>query len=164
MLAGRISGVVALMAMMVVGAVFMGGCGGGDDTAETTVTITKAEFVRKADTICRDAREAIISGSVPKLEKVVGTPKQQSLESELIPSLLIPTLEKEVEDLRALGAPAGDEAEIEKILRLTEGAIEEAKTEPETFIQGSTYKEGSEHFGEAYELSLKYGMKECPMR
>ncbi len=164
MLAGRISGAVALVALAVLGATLIAGCGDGDETADETVTLTKAEFIRQADAICRNTREAIIEGSVPEIEKVAGTPEMRQVELKLISSLLVPTVEKEVEDIRALGAPAGDEAKIEKILKLTEEAIAEAKTEPLTYTQGAGYKQGAEHFGEAYKLSLKYGMKECPAR
>jgi hypothetical protein len=154
------------VALMVVGAVLIAGCGGGgEETAEATPTPTKAEFIRKADSLCKEAREKIVNRTLPQLAKLDNEPKAaEELESRLVPSLLVPTLEDEAAALQALGAPAGDEAKIEKILELFEGAIEEARTEPETYIQGDSYKEGTEHYGKAYELALEYGMKECPMR
>jgi hypothetical protein len=152
--------------LVVASAALVAGCGGGgEETAEATPTPTKAEFIRKADSICKNAREKIVNVSLPQLSTLDNEPKaSEELEYKLIATLLVPTLEKELADLRALGAPAGDEAKIEKILQLFEGAVEEAQTEPESYVQGDSYKEGVEHYGTAYKLALKYGMKECPMR
>lgn len=152
-------GIVAL-AIAVVAVV---GCGGDDSSTETAASPTKAAFVREADAVCRKAQEEIIKGAskVP-IEDVPQARKEA--EFKMVSTLLIPTLEEEVDRLRALGAPAGDEAEIERMLELTEGAIDEAKTEPETYVQGEDYVNGSEHYGEANRLARGYGMKNCLFR
>jgi hypothetical protein len=142
------------------------GCGGDSDETETEATaITKAAFIRKADRICRLSREKFVEVGFAKAKKLADKPKaREALEFELIETLFVPTLENEIEELRALGAPPGDEAKIEKILELTEDTLEEAKTEPETFVAGEDYKEGFEHYGDAYKLARKSGMTECPLR
>jgi hypothetical protein len=154
---GLVAGAVALAILAV-------GCGGDGEETETTA-ITKTTFIRKADAICRKTREAITEQGFAEISKLVDDPKaRREKEFELVESLFVSSLEKEVEDLRALGAPAGDEAKIEKIVKLTEDALEEARAEPETYVVGDEYRSGFEHYGKAYKLARGYGMTECPLR
>jgi hypothetical protein len=136
------------------------GCGSNDAPTETTPSLSKAAFVQQADAICRNARDEIIK-AIAKIPRH-GEPRvREKIERGLISSVLIPALEEEVDRLRALGAPAGDAAAIEQILKLAEGAIDEAKTEPESYVGGEEYRSGSEHYGRANQLARRYGMKDC---
>jgi hypothetical protein len=139
------------------------GCGGGGSPDETTAALTKAAFVRQADAICQGTREEIVK-EFSKIQKLADDPQaREELEYKLISSLLIPSLEHEVEQLRALGAPPGG-AQIERMLKLIEGAIAEAKTEPETYVAGDSYRNGSVHFGKAQRLARDYGIEGCPVQ
>lgn len=142
------------------------GCGSSDDTGDTpTSTLSKAEFIKRADAICKRTREEVV---YPAAERVLslppGSPARRKLELKLVSSAFVPGLEKLLAELGELGAPAGDEAEIERIIELTEPALEEARTEPETYVAGKDYRFGEEHYGKAYQAAQDYGMKECPMR
>jgi hypothetical protein len=143
--------------------VLAAGCGSDDSSTETTAALSKAAFVREADAICRENREKIIKAAakIPLQEKPEA---REAVERKLISSLLIPGLEEVVDRIRDLGPPPSGEAQIERILVLTENAIEEAETEPETYVAGENYRDGSVRFGEANRLARGYGMKSCLAR
>jgi hypothetical protein len=140
------------------------GCGSGDGSSATGDGLTKAEFASRADAICTRAKDEIIENNSVRIRKAAGDPQaREALEYKLVKTAVIPALEDEVAQLKALGAPAGDDGQIEKMLKLIEGAIDEAKTEPETYVGGDHYRAGSEHFGDAHRLAVAYGIKNCPM-
>lgn len=140
------------------------GCGSGDGSSSTDDGLTKADFAGQADTICKQAKDDIVTKNVAQIRKLANDPKaREALEYKLVETAVVPSLEREVEQLKALGAPAGDDGQIGKMLKLIEGAIAEAKTEPETYVAGDDYRWGSEHFGKAHRLAVAYGIKNCPM-
>jgi hypothetical protein len=140
------------------------GCGSGDGSSSTAGGLTQAEFVGQAEAICKKAKNAIVQKNFAEIRKLASDPKaREDLEYKLVDSAVIPALEGEVEQLKALGAPAGDDGQVDQMLKLIEGAIAEAKTEPETYVAGDDYRWGSEHFGKARRLALAMGVKNCPM-
>ena len=139
------------------------GCGGDDSSSGTAASLSKAAFVREADAICRENREKVIKAAA-KIPLQKKPEAREEVERKLISSLLIPGLEEVVDRIRDLGPPPGGEEQIERILALTEDAIEEAETEPETYVAGEKYRNGSVHFGEANRLARSYGMKNCLVR
>jgi hypothetical protein len=158
-----------LAVVAIVFAVLAAGCGSSSDSggeATAAGTITKAEYIKKANAICLKAREDIVNPAVRRLQKVASEQPGKLPEEELkmIRVLVVPTLESEVAQLRALGFPEGDKLTLEKFLKLTEAVITEAEEEPETFVQGPQYEEGFAHYGKAYHVALDYGMSECPQR
>jgi hypothetical protein len=68
-----------------------------------------------------------------------------------------PSVEDQVQQIRDLGAPDGDEAEIEALLAEVETAIDETQQAAEA----GTVGEGEDPFAEADRLSLEYGLTEC---
>jgi hypothetical protein len=158
-----------LAVVAIVFAVLAAGCGSSSDSggeATAAGTITKAEYIKKANAICLKAREEIVNPAVSRLEKVAAEQPDKLPQEELkmVRFLIIPKVEEEVAQLRALGFPKGDKPTLEKFLKLTEDVVTEAEEEPETFVNGPKYKEGFAHYGKAYHLAVDYGMSECPQR
>ncbi len=123
MLYGRISGALALAALVVVGAVVVGGCGGGgEDTAEATATLSKAEFTQQAHAVCtkdRKDREAVLTRFYKQ-----GKPNEARFKALLEDSLL-PRLRAELKALEGLAAPEADQEAVDQMLQTFNRNLEE---------------------------------------
>jgi hypothetical protein len=144
----------ALAALMAVAA-FVAGCGGGDSDS-TTATLTKAAFIKQGDAICAKATkeseaeaEEFADENGFKLEKAT----EEQLE-EAITDVLVPSLNKQAEELDALGAPAGDEEQVEEIVTSLEDAAGEVEDDPNSVLTGKALKKPSQ-------LAKSYGFKVC---
>jgi hypothetical protein len=124
------------------------GCGGGD-SAETS--LTKKQFVKRAKSICVAAENEQFNDGIAYMEKHPGIEEEEAI----VPAGL-PPLEKELEKLKALGAPRGDEAKIEEFLEELEKAITETKDDPGTAL----VRKGNP-FNKANELAKSYGLEGC---
>jgi hypothetical protein len=136
------------------------GCGGDDETTTTTATaqaLTKAEFLRQADQICL-AGDTRIEAAADDLLARGGEPPPAEVRRIAL-RIVVPGLEAEVRAIMALGAPAGDEATVERILRATERGIAEIEAEPERAIEGPP-----PGLRKAGRLAREYGSRECGAR
>jgi hypothetical protein len=155
-------GMIALAAVV---ALALAGCGGGgDDTTVTTGSLSKAAFVKKADAICTKGTERLQKGFGAYLRKnkksilALRHPSKADYEG-LIGGVLIPNLEREIEEIRALGAPSGDEERVEAIFTALEEGIEVAENDPKAV------KHSSEAiFGVGSRLAKEYGLEVCGSR
>jgi hypothetical protein len=145
----------ALAALVALGAL-VAGCGGGDETANETVTLTKAEFIEQGDAICEEGNaesekeaEEFAEDNDFDIEKA----SEEQLE-EAISEVLVSNLSRQVEELDALGAPEGDEDEVEEIIVSLEGAVSKIEDDPSVAFQGNVLKEPGE-------LAQDYGFKVC---
>ncbi|HSK49535.1 MAG TPA: hypothetical protein VK889_03475 [Solirubrobacterales bacterium] len=68
--------------------------------------------------------------------------------------MLVPALDRQVDELRALGVPEGDEEQVDEILVAVEDASAEVADDPSIAFEGETLKE-------ADELAKDYGFKVC---
>jgi len=157
-------GVIALAAVVL--AVAVAGCGGGGSSSSTisTGTLSKEAFIKKADAICAKGSEELQKGFANYLRKnkksiiALRHPSKADYEG-LIEGVLIPNLEKEIEEIRALGAPSGDEERIEGFLTALEEGIEVAEDNPDAV------KHSSEAiFGVGSRLAKEYGLEVCGSR
>jgi hypothetical protein len=145
-------------------ALLLAACGSGGSSSETDAGLPRAAYVHQADAICKQAKNEIVNGNFGQIRKLADDPKaREDFEYEIVETAVIPALEHEVDQLEALGTPPGNAAQVEQMLKLVEGAIAEAKTEPETYVSGDDYRYGSEHFGKARRLALAYGIDNCPI-
>jgi hypothetical protein len=139
------------------------GCGGGSDSSGS---ISQAEFVKKGDAICTEGRKEIESGLAAYLKKnKVGKGKKES-EAEakghevvFIETIALPGLKKQVEEIKALGAPEGAETEAEKFLKAVETEIAKGEKNPGPLI--STPEEA---FEESDNIAQEIGFKVCGNR
>lgn len=136
------------------------GCGGGSDGSE----ITKAEFVKKADLICAEyksqrlavaekefnpkQRQAIAAGSKAFKEFQAELPV---IGEELLQEKTIPLMRTQHKKLEALGAPSGEEEQVEKMLDNMETAtdVTEEKGFPKALVgdQFDEFEKEAEEYG-----------------
>lgn len=139
-------------------AAFLSGCGGGDDeTIATTASLTKAEFVKQADAICEKYNrqgEREFKAVVEK-EGLGESPNRKEV-AESIERVAVPILEGQIEDLRALPVPAGEEQKVELILERQEQSLEKVEEEPLFRVSGNPYEELNKP-------AADYGLVECSL-
>jgi hypothetical protein len=127
------------------------GCGGsGGESA-----LTKKEFVRQASAICKKANEGQYAAFAAAGKK--GTAENTSAQEDLLVNGELPPLQKEAEELADLGAPTGDEGEVEAITSGIEEAVEAVEKNP----SGILAEEGQNPFLAVNKLIAKYGLTEC---
>ena len=109
-------GIWAVMAGLASLALVIGGCGGGDD--ETT-SLTRAQFVKQGNEICKkqeDRRSKMIYKIAEEVNADPSKPLPISAQETLVLKTL-PPYEEAAEELDALGAPEGDEEKVEEIVK-----------------------------------------------
>jgi hypothetical protein len=124
---------LVLIAALIVG-VCVAGCGSsGSTTTETTAAITKAEFVRQGNAICvkgEKAQEAGINAYVKKhgLENQKPTKAQNA---EIVEAVLVPNIQSQITAVKALGAPSGEEQQVNSALEISQQTLDKVKASPE---------------------------------
>ncbi len=148
---------IALLAAALAVVLAVAGCGGSDSS---TASITRAEFIKKADAACRKGEEEIQKEFAVYIKghEDVTSPTEDDY-SELVETIFVPSAEQEMDEIRALGIPRGDEDQVEALLDARERSIEAAKDEPKALISNS-----KKIFGEASKLANDYGLKDCGNR
>ncbi len=151
---------IGLMAgLLLIAALAIVGCGDSDEEA-TASSITKAEFVKKANATCKAAEEQI-QGDFGAYAVEIGELKNptESDYAKLIEVVLVPNLEEEIEKLRELGAPSGDESEVDAMIEAREESIELAEEDPRLVVD-----KGEAIFGKSSQLAEEYGLEACAAR
>lgn len=144
------------MAMIVVLLVF-GGCGGGDDDSTTagsgdsglnveTSSLSTAEYKTQANETCEKAFRKI-EGEVQKAIRTK-TPVKVNL--------VLPPIEDMFDQLAALGAPEGEEEQVEAFLVALQKDIEEAQEKPT-----ASTNQLATAFAQSGDLARKGGMISC---
>jgi hypothetical protein len=149
---------ILLLAAVMALAVVAAGCGSSsdDDSTEGAVALTKAEFIKQGDQICKQAgedsqaeAEEFADENDFELEKA----SKEQLE-EAIDQVLVPVLNNQVEEIKALGAPEGDEDQVEAILVALEDGSDEVAADPSRAFEADPLKQ-------AKRLAQGYGFKVC---
>ena len=137
-----------------------GGEEGGNANGEAQAPpLSKAAFIKRADSICNAANLKIGSEANAVAEEKIKNNEfdRETVELEVIPTVLIPTLHSEVEGLRALGVPKGDAKQVEAIFDQFDKRIGEIESDPTVVTQG-----GLHPYAEVEKLAKAYGLSECP--
>ena len=133
----------------------------GDPESSTTASATqsgpptKAYFLSQADRICHSFESQIEAGG-DQLFTGHRKPDPARLRRFAL-RLAAPKLEAEIGAIRALGAPRGDEAEVEAILGAAERGVREIRRDPESLASGQP----PAGLKESGRLAARYGSREC---
>lgn len=151
---------VSLFAGAIVVTLLAAGCGGSDESSAGADAISKQEFIAKADAICKKGTErmqgAILAGlkNPQSLSKV-----SQAEQEELVESAMVPSIKREVRELRALGIPEGDEERVDAMIGALEEGVETAEDNPEAVANSSDVV-----FGIPSRIASEYGLEACGIR
>jgi hypothetical protein len=143
------------------------GCGGDDDddtTAATTATTTaaageplsKQEFIAEADTICSQGDREINQAANETFGG--GQEPSQEEQEQFVTDTVLPNIQGQIDGIRALTPPEGDEDQVTAIVDAAQSGIDEVEQDPSAFTQQGG---GSDPFAEANRLAQDYGLTAC---
>ena len=119
---------------------------------ESAAALSKEDFIAQADQICTDGDAAIDEAGQERFAS--GQPTDEELTQFFVDTVL-PTIGDEIDEIRTLGVPEGDEELVTAVLDSAEGAVADATADPES-LSG-----GSDPFAESNELATAYGLEVC---
>ena len=147
----------------------VGGCGGGDDgsadsadkttrdTTEASSSPTKAQFVEQASAICTRVKKEGLSAMVTYVKQRQGNAGQSKVEllAEAFQAAFLPKVQGQIDEIRALGVPEGDEEEVEAFLAAMQEGVDTAG-------EGSTPSpQLGKSFKRSGQLARDYGLEAC---
>jgi hypothetical protein len=137
---------------LAVAVVAAAGCGGSDDddsTGPETSDLTKQEWIAQADQICVEG-DKDIGRQAGEFFDGKPTPAESTQFSH---EVVLPSIQAQVDQIRELGAPEGDEEQVEAMLDAVDEGLAKAETD------GSALQEGALDEGTA--LVQAYGATAC---
>jgi hypothetical protein len=150
---------LAALAALVALAPLVAGCGGGDDTTDETVTLTKTEFIKQGDAICKEGNKEIQEGFKDYAEEN-DLPQDKAPSNdqgvEITETVILPNVKQQAEEISDLGAPEGEEKQVDELVTALEDAVAEGEEDPESLFKGST-----DPFGKVNRLADDFGFKVC---
>jgi hypothetical protein len=154
---GPIALVMGTLAILLIGAA---GCGGGGDSSTDPNAIPKAVFIKKTDAICTagNKKMEVAFGHFLQENKNVKRPSEADYEA-LVGTVVVPNVKREIKEIRALGAPEGDEDRVDAILEALEEGVETAEDNPQAAVSSS-----EAIFGISSRLGKEYGLEVCGSR
>lgn len=152
---------LAPILIAVVAALVVAGCGGddgNDTTTSSTSSLTKQQFVREANQICKQTDDKIERAS--KQFFADAPPDEEAPPAEIeqfAKQTALPAIEDEIDRIRALGAPQGDEDEVKAILDAAQEGLDKLEQDPDEIAQGGAAP-ALEKFDK---LAGDYGLDKC---
>jgi ABC-type glycerol-3-phosphate transport system substrate-binding protein len=151
---------IALLAGVMAIAIVAAGCGSsGDSTSDTTVVLTKTEFIEQGDAICKKGSESLSKEAEEFAEdNDIDTEKpSEEQQEEVIETVVGPALQTQADELSELGAPDGEEDKTTAIIDALEAGAEEMEDDPGALLDSS----GEGPLDKANELANEFGFKQC---
>ncbi len=141
--------VAALTCVMVVA-----GCGGDDDGGDSDdgggTALTKEEFVTQGNQICADGNAQIAEDA-----EAIGDNPDQATSEAFVADSLVPNIQSQIDGLRDLGIPEGDEDQVNGMLEEAESALGEIESDPALLF------DENDPFSEVNDQLTEYGLTEC---
>ncbi len=135
-------------------AAFAVGCGG-----ETAAPLTKPQFIKQADAICARSDQRFQARYQYFMQHTPNPtlPAERSMAQwiEIVKTVYGPSIEQEVEELRALAPPRGDQRRVNAILAAIEEGLGKVREDPTVEAQTEA------QFKKAVELAREYGLTVC---
>lgn len=149
----RLTGGLALAAIMTIGLI-VAGCGSSSKSTTTTTALTKAAFLKQGNAICAKGNK-----EQAKLQKQIipnQNAKPTKAQETQFANALIANVQAQINGVKALGAPAGDSAKVNAIVNTAQTALNGIKKDP-----SSLFTSKGDPFAKANKLTKAYGLTAC---
>lgn len=140
---------LAFAALLSAAVLFAAGCGGDDDSSSDQPAPTKSAYIVDADAICTTGQSEFET-IVEDLPNDIEAPESQAA----ITDEIVPLYRDQIEQLRALTPPEGDEDTTAEIYDAVEEAVDVVEENPSALDEVETFEE-------ANTLATDYGFKVC---
>ena len=133
--------IAAAVAAALVCGLLAAGCGSSSKTTASTATAptpTKPQFIAQANAICAAGNRAL-TASQKALERVIGNkPPSSAQVTTYVNSAFAPAIQSQLDGIKALGAPPGEEAKVASMLNLAQEDLNKVKANPAGLLSGQT--------------------------
>jgi hypothetical protein len=140
-----------LLGLAAVTALVVAGCGGGGDDSTSTSSLAKPAWIAKADAICQQGNQEIEQAANEQFGKQDQEPTDAQIQ-QFTNESVVPSVQRQIDQIRDLGAPSGDEDQVNKILDTVQADIDKAKSA--TTLPDDPFADGNA-------LATQYGLKVC---
>jgi hypothetical protein len=138
----------------------LAGCGSSNNNSTSTAALTKAEFLKKGNAICKKGQQQINATANQTFSKkqYPNGPPPKSVQVKFATDAVIPSIQTQINGIKALGAPTGDEAKVKAIVDSAQSALDKAKADPTALLQSNPK---NDPFAESNKLTNAYGLTTC---
>jgi len=144
----KLNASIATAAVVVIAAI-AAGCGGSSDSTSTT-SLTKAEWVAKADAICAKGSQAINAAA----NQQFGNRKPTAADlNQFTAQTVIPSTQSQVNQIKALGAPSEIQSQVNDLIAKVQADLDKVKSDPTKITNTS--------FADANAAANALGLKSC---
>ena len=145
----RTYGCAIVVALLATGAA--AGCGGDDEEP-----LSKAEYIKQGDAICKKAN-AELEREAEEMFRDLGSNERPSEEqlSTFVEDLIKPKIQGQVDDLRELSPPEGDEETVNAIYEKVEEGLSKVEGDPQLLLSDD------DPLQPATDAAADYGFKDC---
>ena len=145
---------IAIGSVVTVLAVGIAGCGrrrrhhrGRNDAA-----LSKSEFVSQANAICREGNRET-DAAFENFDNETSDAEAETV----IEDTFVPSVQRQIDEIRDLGAPEGDEAKVDHMLDLAQADLDRIAEEPGIVLNS----EDVDQFADFAKIGHPYGLTEC---
>ena len=84
----------------------------------TTAALTKSQFLKQGNAICNKGNQQInkVAHQTFTKKKYPNGPPPKSVQTKFVTDTVIPSVQSQIDGIKALGAPTGDEAQVKAIV------------------------------------------------
>jgi hypothetical protein len=136
------------------------GCGGGGGGDTTTATITRAQFIARANAACLKFHKQAQTELFSYLKSGGGEPEDPdalaAYQADLGRRFVIGVKRRELAEFRALGLPSDDGGKAKAVIVAFEKGIGKAEQDP-----AGAAKDSAKSLGGAEKLAVEYGLTGC---
>ena len=136
---------LAILSLVLAVPLLAAGCGGGGDD-----NLSKSEFVSQGNAICKKGNQQLNAAG-----KALGKHPTKAQLNSFVTASVIPNIQRQVDQLRALDEPSADQDQVNAILDEADAALAKVKADP-SLLTGN-----SDPFAKANKKAKAYGLTVC---
>jgi hypothetical protein len=135
--------------------VLVAGCG-GDTEDSSAAPISKADFVKETEAICKKGQARLHAGFEALINEKEAHRSRLDEEEEWVRKVIAPNITRETSEIRALGTPKGEEEKVGRLLAAIEAGLHNLEENPQSVLASS-----AKTFSKAIKLETAYGLEVC---